>query len=157
METEQEQMGELPQFNYDNEWVKFLSELSQNGSQKDICDFIKMNQWNERQMHKIMSYARIVLGRGVGTTFLASKNDLMCLRDDKSLIDCDVPLGLLRVDITPEFNMLMSMMSYHFRIESSRSINGFFIKRVGLQKTEVEIENKKQQGLTGLKNKIFGE
>ena len=149
---------DVPQYTYDNEWVKFMSDLSKNESTEDLATFIKHCEWSTRQQNTIMAYCRIILGRGLGTTFLREGTvDMYVLRDKKAIADCDLYLGLVRVDITPEFNELIDLIDAHFFLESQKSIGGFYIKRAGLQRIEVEREDKKHQGLGGVKQRLFGE
>lgn len=152
--TEEEKMAIAQE--YDNEWIKFLSELSQNESVEDILDFIKDNEWSDRQRSTIKHYTKVVLGRGLSTTFITSQIDYLMLKDDKALIDCDIPLGMTTYDMTPEFNILMGMVRLHFNIESRKSKGGKFLNSIGKQTHEIVHEEKTRPQNTGFKEQIFG-
>ncbi len=122
---------------YDTEWIKFMLDLSKNDSINDIVDFINANSWTTRQKIKVMSYARVMLGRNLATTFIVSARDHQMVFDDKALIDVDLALGMTTFDLTPEFNILLGMISLHFGIETRRSRLGFWTKRIGTHTTEI--------------------
>ena len=139
---------------YDNEWIKFLSDIAQNKSVADIVSFIEANQWTDRQKSTIMHYAKIVLGRGLSTTFITSNVDYLMLKDDKALIDCDIPLGMTTYDLTPEFNILMGMIRLHFNIESRKSKGGKFLNSIGKQTYQITHEEQTREKNVGFKEKI---
>jgi len=138
---------------YDNEWVKFMSQLSKNKSVKDIADYINDVHWSRRQRKTIMAYCRIILGDGFATTKFEDPRDYRMLYDDKSLIDCDLTVGLTRFDLTPEWNILLGMINLHFGAISRMSKNGWFVGRIGAQKHEIYQEEKTREHM-GMKEKI---
>ena len=140
---------------YDNEWVKFLKDLAENTSVKDILDYIEANKWTDRQRKTIMHYSKVVLGRGLSTTFLTSQIDYLMLKDDKALIDCDIPLSMTVYDMTPEFMILMDMVRLHFNIESRKSKGALFLKGIGKQTHRIEHEEV-MKDKQGFKEKLFG-
>jgi len=140
---------------WDNEWIRFMSELAKNESVQDILNYIGAVEWTDRQKKTIMAYARIVLGKGLSTTYFGNQRDYRMLYDDKALIDCDLPLGMTRFDITPEFNILLGLISLHFGIESRKSRGALFLKRIGTQRHEIEHEERTKEK-QGLKDKITG-
>ena len=143
--TEEEKVA-MAQY-YDNEWIKWIARLSENKSLKDIVDYINGGTWTDRQKKTIMSYARIVLGDGLSTTYFMNERDYAMFYDDKALIDCDLTLGMTVFDLTPEFNILIGLINLHFGIESRKSKGGMLIKRIGTQRHEIEhIDSNKEQG-----------
>lgn len=140
---------------YDNEWIKFLKDLAENTSVKDILEYINANKWTERQKKTIMHYSKVVLGRGLSTTFLTSNTDYLMLKDDKALIDCDIPLSMTVYDMTPEFMILMDMVRLHFNIESRKSKGAMFLKGIGKQTHRIEHEEV-MKDKQGFKEKLFG-
>ena len=138
---------------YDNEWIKFLLELAKNSSTKDIIDFIERTKWTDRQKNKIMTYCRVVLGRGLSTTYITSHKDYLKVLDDFEEINCDLYVGLTRFDINPEFLMLISLVKLHFNLELRRSKHGFLTMAMKTQRNEVVQEDANLRS-AGLKNKI---
>lgn len=142
---------------FDNEWIKFMSNLAKNESAKDVVDYIDSLVWTTRQKKTIMAYAKVMMGRGLSTTFFTGYTDYRMLYDDKALVDCDLPLGMTRFDVTPEFNLLIGMINLHFGIESRRSKGGFFTKRIGAQRQEIihEEHTREKMGFADrIKNKF---
>lgn len=137
---------------YDNEWIKLLSQLAENKSIKNIVQYIEGGTWTDRQKKTIMSYARIVLGNGLSTTFFTNENDYRMFYDDKALIDCDLTLGMTTFDLTPDFNILLGLINLHFGVESRKSKGGMFLKRIGTSRTEFSREEGTKQ--PGIKEKI---
>lgn len=142
------------QYAYDNEWIKFLSVLAENDSLKDIVDFIQTTTWTDRQKIKIMVYSKVILSRGLSTTYITGMTDFRRLQDDFTLVDCNLILGMTVFDITPEFNILVDMIKMHFGIEIRRSKGGHFIERIGTQRTEV-VHDTTQRSADGFKEKLW--
>jgi len=139
---------------YDNEWIKFMSKLAENKSLQDIVDYIEAVYLTDRQKKTIMAYARVILGRGLSTTYFRNNLDYRMFYDDKALIDCDLTIGMTRFDITPEFNILLGLINYHVGIESRKSIGALFLKRIGTQRHEIEHSETMRDKEQGLKDKI---
>lgn len=138
----QELKDEIINTQYDNEWVKFMSELSKNKSLNDIVDYIKSVHWSRRQKNTLMSYCRIVLGDVFSTTKFEDDHDYRMLYDDKALIDCDLTVGLTRFDLSPEWNILIGMINIHFGASSRMSKAGWFVGRIGAQRHEIYQEER---------------
>lgn len=139
---------------YDNEWIKFVNKLSKNQSIREIAEYIEETQWTDRQKKTIMAYAKVVLGDGLSTTYFVNYTDYMMCYDDKALIDCDLPLGMTRFDITPEFNLLIGLINLHFGIETRKSKGGFIIKRIATQRHEIMHEESVRNRGDGFKERI---
>src|SRR3990170_4669641 len=154
----QEEAGLIsnPGIAFDNEFIKFIKQLAENKSTKDIVNYINLVEWTDRQKRTIMAYAKIVLGDGLSTTYIGNPRDYRMLYDDKALIDCDLPLGMTRFDITPEFNILLGLISLHFGLESRKSRGALFLRRVGTQSHEIIHEEKSRLKPSGIKEKISG-
>jgi len=45
---------------FDNEFIKFIKQLAENKSTKDIVNYINSIEWTDRQKRTIMAYAKIV-------------------------------------------------------------------------------------------------
>ena len=139
---------------YDNEWITYISSLAKNQSTKDIANFINSVEWTDRQKNTIMHYAKIVLGDGLSTAFIDGHQGFQRMKDLKALTDCDLTLGMTTFDITPEFNILRGMIDMHFELELSKSVGGFFVKRIGTKTHEIQHEEKTRPKEQGLKEKI---
>lgn len=138
---------------FDNEWVRFMSDLSKNRSVKDIVDYINSVHWSRRQKTTIMAYCRVILGDIFSTTKFENPHDYRMLYDDKALIDCDLTVGLTRFDLTPEWNILIGMINIHFGASSRMSKAGWFVSRIGAQKHEIVQEERTREHI-GIKDKI---
>ena len=139
---------------YENEWVKFMSELSKNKSVKDIVVYIDSVHWSRRQQKTIMAYCKVILGDVFSTTNFHDPNDYRMLYDDKALIDCDLTVGLTRFDLTPEWNILIGMINIHFGAVSRMSKAGWFVGRIGAQRHEIVQEERTRDKEQGYKEKI---
>ena len=139
---------------FDNEWVKYMCQLAENKSIKDIVDYINSVSWTDRQKKTIMSYSRIVLGNGLSTTYFMNNLDYRMLYDDKALVDCDLMLGMTRFDVTPELNILLGLINLHFGVESRKSKGGMFLKRIGAQRHEIVQEERARDKNIGFREKI---
>ncbi len=139
---------------FDNEWVKYMCQLSENKSIGDIVDYINSVSWTDRQKKTIMSYSRIVLGNGLSTTYFMNNLDYRMLYDDKALIDCDLMLGMTRFDVTPELNILLGLINLHFGVESRKSKGGMFLKRIGAQRHEIVQEERSRDKNIGFREMV---
>ena len=145
---------------YDNEWVKFLSDLSKNKSVDDIVSYINSVHWSRRQKNTLMSYCQVLLGNRFSTTNFQDPHDYRMLYDDKALIDCDLTVGLTRFDLSPEWNVLIGMINIHFGAAARMSKGGWFVGRIGAQRHEIYQEEKtrEQPGFKEkISNSVFGE
>lgn len=147
-------MDEFTQTQYDNEWVKFMSQLSKNNSVKDIADYISKVHWSRRQKQTIMAYSQVILGNSFATTRFTDHRDYRMLYDDKALIDCDLTVGLTRFDLTPEWNILIGMINIHFGAVARMSKGGWFVGRIGAQRHEIVQEERTRDHTQGFKEKI---
>ena len=152
--VEEYQKAQLLNDQFDNEWIKFMSNLAKNETLQDIVDYIESVYWTDRQKKTIMAYAKVVLGRNLSTTYFRNYTDYRMLYDDKALIDCSLTIGMTCFDITPEFNILIGMVNLHFGIESRKSIGALFLKRIGTQRHEIEHEERLRAKEPGFKDKI---
>lgn len=152
---EQEEINDIvnSDSNFDNEWVRFMSELSKNKSVDDIVNYINSVHWSRRQQKTIMAYSRVILGNVFSTTNFQDHNDYRMLYDDKALIDCDLTVGLTRFDLTPEWNILIGMINIHFGAAARMSKGGWFVGRIGAQKHEIYQEERTREHI-GIKDKI---
>jgi len=139
---------------FDNEWIKFFSEIAKNKSLDDIVKYIGAVFWTDRQKRTIMAYARTVLGDGLSTTFISTHTDYLRLYDDKAMIDCDLTLGMTTFDLTPEFNILIGLINLHFGIESRKSRGAMLLKRFGSQRHEFVQEENNRNKNNGFKDTI---
>lgn len=145
---------------YDQEWVKFLSELSNNESTRHIMEYIDARAWTEKQKSKMLAFAQIALGKNVGATYITSHQDYMMALDDFTLAEIKIPLGLTVYDMSSEFLMVTDLIKAHFLLSLRRSKAGFFMQRIGSSRVEVARDNNSadQDGYKNQKkgNSIFG-
>ena len=142
------------QYNYDNEWITFLAKLAENESVKDIVEFIAGCQWTDRQKHKIMSFSKIVLGRGLATTYLSGFIDYRRAIDDYELCEAELILGMTCFDITPEWIELLDLITKHHNLELRRSKGAHFVENLGKQRIEVSHDEPRRDA-QGFKEKLW--
>jgi len=137
--TEQPSVAE-----FDNEWVRFLSELNKDASMQDLVQYLIRANLTDRAKDKIRVYITTLLDREFAVSRITDRIDHRRLMDDKELIDADLPLGLTRFDITPEFHHLINLIRIKFGIKVRRSIGGFERRMIPTQITETLAEERNQ-------------
>lgn len=115
---------------YDNEWVKFLSLLSDDESLSTLVSYIQSIQLTDKAKEKLRIYVSTLLDKEFATSMILDRNDYMRLMDDKNLIDADLYMGLTRFDITPEFQHIINLIRIKFGIKIRRSFRGFERKAI---------------------------
>lgn len=114
-----------PSLAFDSEWVRFLNQLSADETLKSLSDYIRIAPLTRRGKYKLMVYIKILLDREFTMSNLTGKSDVESLSLDKLLIDADLPLGLTRFDLSPEFQHIINLVRIKFGIKSRRSLFGF--------------------------------
>ena len=141
-------------YTYDNEWVKFMSDLSRNESALEIVKYIDNVKWTDNQKKTLVMYTRGSLGRGLSTSYLTGKTDYLRALDDFELIDTTLTIGLTRFDITPEFHHVIGMINAHRKLDLRRSMHAYFVGRIGTQTTEFVHEETRKND-QGFKEKVW--
>lgn len=139
---------------YDNEWVKFMSELSKNNSVQDLVNHINSCHWSRRQKKTLMVYCRTILANRFSTTNFKNMYAVRTFTDNKSIVDCTLDLGLTRFDLTPEWNTLLGLINLHFEAIVNMSKEGWFTERIGTQRHEIYQEEKTRERNLGYREKI---
>jgi len=129
---------------FDNEWVRFLSELNKDASLADLVFYLRRANLTDRAKWKIQIYITTLLDREFAVSRITDRVDHRRLMDDKNLIDADLTLGLTRFDITPEFHHIVNLIRIKFGIKVRRSIGGFERRMIPTQITETLAEEKSQ-------------
>lgn len=145
---------EIMQGDFDNEYVKFMNQLSKNESMKELVSFINSVHWSRRQKVTLMAYCRVLMGNRFSTTNFTDQRDYRMLFDDKALIDCDLTVGLTRFDLTPEWNILLGMITIHFGADARMSKAGWYVKKIGTHRHEIDQEERTREHNQGFKEKI---
>lgn len=145
---------------YDNEWVRFLDKLSADKALGDIVDYINLVELTDKAKKKLIVYIRTLLDKEFATSRIVSNADLQKLMDHKNLIDCDLPLGLTRFDMTPEFQHVVNLLRIKFGIKVRRSMGGFERRILATQRSEVLNEERvtgmnDAQEKHGIANKVM--
>ena len=151
-------VSRLPQYSYDNEWIKYWARLAENPSTKTLAQFVidndKLGEWSSRQKITMKTYTDIILTDLLSTTIFRTARDLAVMKNNKALIDCDLSLELTVFDMTPKYNIFLGMIDYLVNIASQRSTGGFFTKRMGAQRQEIMLDERHRERGTGFKDKI---
>jgi len=110
---------------FDNEFVRFLSTLLKDETTREIAEYIINSPLSLVAKGKLVLYAYTLLHREFAITRLRGERDLKRLLLQKSLIDADLPLGLTKFDLTPEFHHIVGLITIKFQAKLLRSMDGF--------------------------------
>lgn len=142
--------GGESQIGYDSEWVRFLSQLSEDESLATLVAYITKVDLSIRAKNKLIVYITTLLDREFAVSRLADYEDFLRLVDKKQILDADLPLGLTRFDQTPEFAHIIDLIDMKWSIKVRRSMRGFERGILATSRTEnvteeriKNIENKK--------------
>ena len=119
------QGGGEPNLGFDNEWVRFLSQLSDDESLATLVAYITKVDLSTRAKDKLIVYITTLLDREFAVSRLADYEDFLRLVDKKQILDADLPLGLTRFDQTPEFAHIIDLIAIKWDIKIRRSMRGF--------------------------------
>lgn len=139
---------------YDNELIKYYRKISKNQSIDHIVDFIKKVHWTDRQAEKLTKYAQVTLGDGVSTTYFQDHFDMAKFRDDKSMMDIDLPLGMTTFDVDENFVLVVDMVNYHVGVASRMSFGGMLLKQMRTQRHEFEHKETEREKNVGIGDKV---
>jgi len=131
-------------YGYDNEWVRFLNIISSDESLVHIAGYLRQISLTNRAKTKLTVYIQTLLDREFTVSRIRDSGDYMRVLDDKNLIDADLPLGLTRFDITPEFQHVINLIRIKFGIKIRRSLGGFERKVMATQRQETVTEERTQ-------------
>jgi len=110
---------------FDNEFVRFLDALLKDSTTREIAEYILRSSLSITAKEKLILYAYTLLHREFAITRLRGERDLQRILIQKSLIDADLPLGLTRFDLTPEFHHIVGLITIKFQAKLLRSMDGF--------------------------------
>ncbi len=125
---------------YDNEWVRFINQLSKNESLQKIAYFASGSKFTYRAKRKIISYTYALLGRNLAVTFIKDEHDRNILYCDKAVIDSVLKLGMTNFDVTPEFEMICDMISFQFSVMCMQATGGFERRAINTQERRTHHE-----------------
>ena len=110
---------------FDNEFVRFLDTLLKDSTTREIAEYILRSSLSIKAKEKLILYAYILLHKEFAITRLRGERDLHRILIQKSLIDADLPLGLTKFDLTPEFHHIVGLITIKFQAKLLRSMDGF--------------------------------
>ena len=110
---------------FDNEFVRFLDTLLKDSTTREIADYILRSSLSIKAKEKLILYAYTLLHKEFAITRLRGERDLHRILIQKSLIDADLPLGLTKFDLTPEFHHIVGLITIKFQAKLLRSMDGF--------------------------------
>lgn len=125
---------------YDNEWVRFVNQLSKNESLGKIAHFAASCKFTPRAKRKIISYTYALLGRNLAVTFIRNEHERNMLYCDKAVLDAVLKLGLTNFDITPEFEIIVDMISFQFSVMAFQATGGFERKQINTTERRISRE-----------------
>lgn len=139
---------------YDNEKVKLYRVISKNQSYEHIAEFINARLWTDRQIDKLLKYARVTLGNSVATTYFRDPLDYHKFYDDKAMMDIDLPLQMTVFDVDSDFLLALDMITYDVGVESRKSIGGKLLKQMSTSTHEFEHAERARETNTGFVDKV---
>jgi len=110
---------------FDNEFVRFLHKLLEDTTTREIAEYILNSSLSITAKEKLVLYAYTLLHKEFAITRLRGERDLKRILLQKSLIDADLPLGLTKFDLTPEFHHIVDLIAIKFQAKLLRSMDGF--------------------------------
>ncbi|UYL64918.1 MAG: hypothetical protein EJNHJLOP_00029 [Methanophagales virus PBV082] len=110
---------------FDNEFVRFLDTLLKDSTTREIAEYILRSSLSIAAKEKLILYAYTLLHKEFAITRLRGERDLHRILIQKSLIDADLPLGLTKFDLTPEFHHIVGLITIKFQAKLLRSMDGF--------------------------------
>ena len=119
-----------PAIGFENEWVRFLARLSEDSSLGPLVSYIESIALTDRAKTKLQIYIITLLDKEFAISRLENREDYMKLMDDKYILDADLPLGLTRFDITPEFQHVLDLVRIKFGIKIRRSMGAGFERKI---------------------------
>jgi len=119
-----------PAISFENEWVRFLALLSDDSSLGPLISYIESVELTDRAKAKLQIYIITLLDKEFAISRLENREDYMKLMDDKYILDADLPLGLTRFDITPEFQHILDLVRIKFGIKIRRSMGAGFERKI---------------------------
>jgi len=110
---------------FDNEFIRFLDALLKDSTTREIAEYILRSSLSRAAKEKLILYAYTLLHKEFAITRLRGERDLQRILIQKSLIDADLPLGLTKFDLTPEFHHIVGLITIKFQAKLLRSMDGF--------------------------------
>lgn len=130
---------------YDNEWVRFVNQLSKNETLGKIAYYAKTCKFTSRAKKKIIIYCYTLLGRNLAVTFLKNEQMWNMIQGDKAVVDSTLKLGLTNFDITDNFVLIMDAISLQFTEMCDAAIGGFERKQINTTNREITREERYPQ------------
>lgn len=127
---------------YESEWVRFLDRISKDELLADLAEYLNEIELTDRAKRKIKVYINTLFNREFAVSRISDYQDLLRLYDDKARMDADLPLGLTRFDITPEFQHVINLATIKFGIKIRRSVGGFERMRMSTSTQETKHEER---------------
>jgi hypothetical protein len=121
---------------YDSEWVRFMNQLSKDSSMASLVGYLKKVSLTPRAKGKLRMYITTLLDAEFAVSKIRNREDFWSVLDEKNILDADLPLGLCRFDITPEFIHIIDLVSSKWQIKILRSFGGFERGMLATQRTE---------------------
>lgn len=125
---------------YDNEWVRFVNNLSKNETLGKIAHYAATCKFTPRAKRKIISYTYALLGRNLAVTYVRNEHERNMLYCDKAVLDAVLKLGVTNFDITPEFEIIVDMISIQFSIMTFQATGGFERKQINTTERRISRE-----------------
>lgn len=142
---------------FDNEWVRFINQLSKNEALSKIAMFAADSKFTYRAKRKIITYTYALLGRNLSVTFIRNDHDRDLLYCEKAVVDSVLRLGLTNFDVTPEFETIIDLISLQFTVMIMQATGGFERKSINTNRTETSQDmSNLQQGNGGLIARFLG-
>lgn len=125
---------------YDNEWVRFINQLSKNETLNKIAYYAASCKFTPRAKRKIISYTYALLGRNLAVTYVRNEHERNMLYCDKAVLDSVLKLGMTNFDVTPEFEIIVDAISFQFSVMAFQATGGFERRAINTTERKVSRE-----------------
>lgn len=122
---------------YSNEWVNFLDKLVKDGTVADLHNYIDHAKMSNRAKRKLKLFVLAFLDMEFAVTNLKGARDYDRIMSEKALVESELYDGLLRCDITHEFQSITNIVRARFTARLFRSRAGWQGANLNSQRQEI--------------------
>lgn len=140
---------------YDNEWIKWISDIAENDNTIDLVDFITSVNWTDNQKKAVKVLINGTLTKTLSTTYLSGMNDYKLAIMDFELTLNKLILRTVRLDKDPDFELLISMVTSTYKLLLRRSKGGYLTDKIGTQRTEISVDERQRRDEHGFKERVM--
>ena len=147
---------------FDNEWVRLMDKLSHDSTLVELVEYLKVINLTPRAKNKLRILLNTLLDKEFAVTRIRNQREEWKVMDEFDIILADLPLGLCKYDMSPEFIHTIELLQVKFAAKILRSFGGFERKMMATQRSESMVEQNREdrderRGAKRALQNIFGE